>query len=64
MLGDNIFFRARLSSLLASAVTWTDGATVFSYRVENPACYGVVELDGGRAISLEENPAAPGRTAR
>ena len=59
VLGDNIFFGAGLGELLASAVARTDGATVFSYRVEDPERYGVVELDGGRAISLEEKPAAP-----
>ena len=59
VLGDNIFFGAHLTDLLASAVARTEGATVFSYRVEDPERYGVVELDGGRAISLEEKPAAP-----
>ncbi|WP_298672869.1 glucose-1-phosphate thymidylyltransferase RfbA [uncultured Sphingomonas sp.] len=60
VLGDNIFFGAHLTNLLASAVARTEGATVFSYRVEDPERYGVVELDGdGRAISLEEKPAAP-----
>ena len=59
VLGDNIFFGAHLTDLLASAVAREHGATVFSYRVEDPERYGVVELDGGRAISLEEKPAQP-----
>ena len=60
VLGDNIFFGAHLTELLASAVARTDGATVFSYRVEDPERYGVVELAAdGRALSLEEKPAAP-----
>jgi glucose-1-phosphate thymidylyltransferase len=60
VLGDNIFFGAHLTELLASAVRRTEGATVFSYRVEDPERYGVVELDkAGRALSLEEKPAAP-----
>ena len=60
VLGDNIFFGAGLSDLLASAVARAKGATVFSYRVEDPERYGVVEFDGkGRAISLEEKPAQP-----
>ncbi|MDP1025593.1 glucose-1-phosphate thymidylyltransferase RfbA [Sphingomonas sp. KR1UV-12] len=60
VLGDNIFFGAHLTELLASAVARTEGATVFSYRVEDPERYGVVELAAdGKAISLEEKPAAP-----
>jgi glucose-1-phosphate thymidylyltransferase len=60
VLGDNIFFGAHLTDLLASAVRRTVGATVFSYRVEDPERYGVVELaPDGRALSLEEKPAKP-----
>jgi glucose-1-phosphate thymidylyltransferase len=60
VLGDNIFFGAHLTDLLANAVARTAGATVFSYQVEDPERYGVVELDAfGRAISLEEKPASP-----
>lgn len=60
VLGDNIFFGAHLTDLLASAVARPDGATVFSYRVEDPERYGVVEFgEGGRAVSLEEKPAVP-----
>ena len=60
VLGDNIFFGAHLTSLLASAVARRNGATIFSYRVDAPERYGVVEFgENGRAISLEEKPAAP-----
>jgi len=60
VLGDNIFFGAHLTTLLASAVARTEGATVFSYRVEDPERYGVVELAAdGKAISLDEKPTAP-----
>ena len=60
VLGDNIFFGAHLTDLLASAMAREGGATVFSYRVDDPERYGVVELAAdGRAISLEEKPAAP-----
>lgn len=60
VLGDNIFFGAHLTDLLASAVARPKGATVFSYRVEDPERYGVVEFgEGGRAVSLEEKPAHP-----
>jgi glucose-1-phosphate thymidylyltransferase len=60
VLGDNIFFGAGLRALLARAMARTEGATIFSYQVEEPQAYGVVELDhDGRAISLEEKPAKP-----
>ena len=60
VLGDNIFFGAHLTDLLARAAQREHGATVFSYRVDDPDRYGVVELDAtGRAVSLEEKPAQP-----
>ena len=60
VLGDNIFFGAHLTDLLASAFARKGGATVFSYRVEDPERYGVVEFgEGGKAVSLEEKPANP-----
>jgi glucose-1-phosphate thymidylyltransferase len=60
VLGDNIFFGAGLSALLKKAAARKTGATVFSYEVEDPTAYGVVELNAeGRAISLEEKPAKP-----
>jgi len=60
VLGDNIFFGAGMSQLLRNAATRENGATIFSYEVDQPQAYGVVELDDtGRAISLEEKPVEP-----
>lgn len=60
ILGDNIFFGAGLSTLLGNAAARGHGATVFSYLVDDPERYGVVELDSeGRALSLEEKPTRP-----
>jgi glucose-1-phosphate thymidylyltransferase len=59
-LGDNIFYGANLSDYLGVASARESGATVFGYQVRDPERYGVVEFDrGGRAVSLEEKPAAP-----
>jgi len=60
ILGDNIFFGAGMADLLSRAAERTTGATIFSYQVEDPTAYGVVELDAGfKAVSLEEKPQAP-----
>ena len=60
VLGDNIFFGAGMSQLLKRAAAREHGATIFSYQVDQPQAYGVVELDDtGRAISLEEKPVEP-----
>jgi glucose-1-phosphate thymidylyltransferase len=60
VLGDNIFFGADLGARLRRVRERDHGATVFSYRVDQPQAYGVVELDAdGRALSIEEKPARP-----
>jgi len=60
VLGDNIFFGADLSHRLRRVRERETGATIFSYHVEQPEAYGVVELDAtGRALSIEEKPKQP-----
>jgi len=60
VLGDNIFYGHDFATLLHNADVQSTGATVFAYAVQDPERYGVVEFDdAGRAISLEEKPAAP-----
>ena len=60
VLGDNIFHGAGFNSKLRRAAQRTDGASVFAYYVHDPERYGVVEFDAeGRAIGIEEKPAAP-----
>lgn len=60
VLGDNIFYGHGLTDALAAARAKKEGATVFAYHVRDPERYGVVEFDrDGKAISLEEKPAAP-----
>ena len=60
ILGDNIFYGHSFYDLLASASAFSEGATVFAYRVNDPERYGVVEFDENqRVISLEEKPKSP-----
>jgi glucose-1-phosphate thymidylyltransferase len=61
ILGDNIFYGARLSELASEAVARKKGATVFAYHVEDPQRYGVVSFNSttGQAETIEEKPANP-----
>lgn len=60
VLGDNIFYGHGLPTLLQSVFVDHPGATVFAYRVADPARYGVIELDDeGAVISIEEKPKSP-----
>jgi glucose-1-phosphate thymidylyltransferase len=58
ILGDNIFYGG--DSFQKAFDTFTSGATIFGYHVNDPERYGVVEFDAaGRALSIEEKPKVP-----
>ena len=60
ILGDNMFYGARLNKVLKAAMEREDEATIFGYYVKDPTAYGVVEIDAdGKAISIEEKPKEP-----
>lgn len=60
ILGDNIFYGHKFSSILKKAVKRTEGATIFGYYVKDPSAYGVVEFDdNGMVKSIEEKPEKP-----
>lgn len=60
ILGDNIFHGQHFTEKLLRAAAEPSGATVFGYWVNDPQRFGVVEFDAqGKAISIEEKPAAP-----
>jgi len=60
ILGDNIFFGHGITDLFRSAMSRTQGASVFAYHVTDPERYGVVKFnDEMQALSIEEKPAAP-----
>ncbi|GLI37110.1 glucose-1-phosphate thymidylyltransferase RfbA [Geobacter hydrogenophilus] len=58
ILGDNIFYGKM--GLDRAVRDFAGGALIFGYYVNDPERYGVVEFDGaGKAIGIEEKPAAP-----
>jgi glucose-1-phosphate thymidylyltransferase len=59
VLGDNLFYGARLGETIRSAAK-APGATLFAYHVADVRAYGVIELgENDRVISLEEKPPHP-----
>jgi len=60
ILGDNIFYGAGLSGFLKAALANNVGATCFTYSVNDPERYGVVELDdSGNITNIVEKPKTP-----
>ena len=60
ILGDNFFYGQDLLNVVGNAINSGAAATIFGYRVKNPADFGVIELDGdGNAMSIEEKPVTP-----
>ena len=60
ILGDNIFYGHDIESILASASSCVNGATIFAYHVNDPERYGVAEFDKtNKVISIEEKPKKP-----
>ena len=65
VLGDNIFYKEGLSSLMQEALNQPKIATVFGYTVKDPQRYGVIDFDQtGKALSIEEKPQHPKTTSR
>lgn len=58
ILGDNIYHGAGMTGLLKDAIE-NDSASVFSIKVRDPERFGVVEIQKGKAISIEEKPQKP-----
>jgi glucose-1-phosphate thymidylyltransferase len=60
VLGDNIFYGHDFNNLLLNASDRKEGATVFTYHVQDPERYGVAEFDQlNKVISLQEKPLKP-----
>jgi len=60
VLGDNIFYGHDFNQLLLNAKNREEGATIFTYHVQDPQRYGVAEFNGqNKVVSLEEKPFQP-----
>ena len=60
VLGDNIFYGNKFTSILKKAKNNKGRATIFGQYVRDPERYGVVTLDKkGKITSLEEKPSKP-----
>ena len=60
VLGDNIFHGHSFEDLLLHVNNNTKGATIFTYQVNDPEQYGVVEFNqNNQVISIEEKPKKP-----
>ncbi|MBW1705315.1 MAG: glucose-1-phosphate thymidylyltransferase RfbA [Deltaproteobacteria bacterium] len=60
ILGDNIFYGDRLSTVLKRCTELEKGGIIFGYPVRDPEHYGVVEFDRhGNVMGIEEKPKQP-----
>lgn len=60
ILGDNIFYAHHLSQMLQEANQTTEGAVIFTYPVDNPESYGVIEFDNNKKVTrIIEKPKNP-----
>jgi glucose-1-phosphate thymidylyltransferase len=60
ILGDNILYGHGLPDALRRAGSRTQGSTIFSYWVEDPQRYGVIEFGAGdEVLSIDEKPQNP-----
>ena len=60
ILGDNIFYGSGLSGFLKSSLFENEGATIFTYQVNDPERYGVVEFEtSGKISKIIEKPKNP-----
>ena len=62
ILGDNIFYGHGISEKFNYAkdiIKQNGGGVIFTYYVEDPQRYGVIEIGGGKVLSIEEKPQNP-----
>ncbi len=60
ILGDNLFFGPHLAEIIEDSISTNMGSTIFSYQVDEPQRYGVIDLDNDLNIkAIQEKPENP-----
>jgi glucose-1-phosphate thymidylyltransferase len=56
ILGDNFFYGQGFTKRLRKQTKIKSGSTIFTYKVNNPQDYGIVEIKNNKIISIKEKP--------
>jgi glucose-1-phosphate thymidylyltransferase len=56
ILGDNFFYGQGFTKKLKNKTKIKSGATVFTYQVNNPQDYGIVEMKNNKILNILEKP--------
>jgi glucose-1-phosphate thymidylyltransferase len=56
ILGDNFFYGQGFTKRLKNKTKIKSGATIFTYQVNNPQDYGIVEMQNNKIIKIKEKP--------
>ena len=56
ILGDNFFYGQGFTKRLKQQTKIKSGSTIFTYKVNNPQDYGIVEFKNNKILSIREKP--------
>ena len=56
ILGDNFFYGQGFTKRLRQQTKTKSGATIFTYTVNNPRDYGIVEIKNNKKLNIKEKP--------
>jgi glucose-1-phosphate thymidylyltransferase len=56
ILGDNFFYGQGFTKRLRQQIKVKSGSTIFTYKVNNPQDYGIVEIKNNKILNIKEKP--------
>ena len=56
ILGDNFFYGQGFTKRLREQTKIKSGSTIFTYKVNNPQDYGIVEIKNNKVLDIKEKP--------